>query len=231
MSTDITEVITTRLKTMGMSQAQFAECISATPAQVSIFLRKQGSLSVDALNKSFDLIGVNVTMFSKRIEFAKQISDMLKSKGVSNIDSWTQRDLVNFTQKKEIELFYDVKDQDDYISFMSSGLIDYESTFPYFKSLVAYFLNIGKESLTSSSAKNALYKLMDENKDESIISKRTLATMAIGAIAVSMLPALKVAASVAMTTCKQVGAFSLFSSTMKDSLFAKSIDFVTNKIK
>lgn len=230
MASDITEVITTRLKTMGMSQAQFAECISATPAQVSIFLRKQGSISVDSINKSFDLIGVNVSMYKKRIDFAKEVADFLKKKGIRNIDSWTKIDLADFTQMKEVLLFHDVQDQNEYISIMTSGLIDYESTFPYFKSLVAYFLNVEESTLTSSSAKNALYKLMDENKNEEIIANRSVAALAIGAIAVSLLPVVTIAASVAMTTCKQIGAFSLFSSTMKDSLFTKSIDYITKKI-
>ena len=68
-------------------------------------------------------------------------------------------------------------------------------------------------------------ELMDENKNEEIIANRSVAALAIGAIAVSLLPVVTIAASVAMTTCKQIGAFSLFSSTMKDSLFTKSIDY------
>lgn len=71
---------------------------------------------------------------------------------------------------------------------------------------------------------------MDENKNEEIIANRSVAALAIGAIAVSLLPVVTIAASVAMTTCKQIGAFSLFSSTMKDSLFTKSIDYITKRI-
>ena len=60
---------------------------------------------------------------------------------------------------------------------------------------------------------------------------RSAATLAIGAIAATLFPVVWVAATVAMTTCRQVGAYTSFTNTAKDSLFVKSIDYVINKIK
>ena len=109
MSTNIVEAIQTRLESMGMSQAQFAECVSATPAQMSIFLRDKGSLSIDSLNKSLDLVGINLSLYSNRNSLAKQVAAYLLSKNVSSIDNWTKNDLAVFTQQKTISLRFDVK--------------------------------------------------------------------------------------------------------------------------
>lgn len=80
MNTNIVETIQTRLDSMGMSQAQFAECVSATPAQMSIFLREKGSLSIDCLNKSLDLVGVNLSLYSKRSILAREVAEYLLEK-------------------------------------------------------------------------------------------------------------------------------------------------------
>lgn len=229
--TDITKTITNRIRAMGMSQAQFAECISATPAQVGLFLKHQGSLSTESLNKCFDLIGINLDICSKRLSLAREVAEFLKSKSIANIDSWTKDDLSNFTQRPEIRLFFDIKDQQQYIDILSSGVIDIESTFPYLKASIAYFLKVSDSNITSNKAKDALRKLMDEQKNEKTVINRSAATLAIGAIAATLFPVVGVAATVAMTTCRQVGAYTLFTNTAKDSLFAKSIDYVINKIK
>src|SRR5574344_1610248 len=108
MSTNIVETIQTRLESMGMSQAQFAECVSATPSQMSIFLREKGSLFIECLNKSLDLVGVNLSLYSKRNTLAKEVASLLKSKNVSSIENWTKHDLAVFTQNDAIALLFDV---------------------------------------------------------------------------------------------------------------------------
>lgn len=110
MGTNIVETIQSRLESMGMSQAQFAECVSATPAQMSIFLREKGTLSIEALNKSLDLVGINLSVYSKRNDLAKEVASFLLSKNVTSIDNWTKTDLTLFTQKQSISLLFDVKD-------------------------------------------------------------------------------------------------------------------------
>ena len=127
MGTNIVETIQSRLESMGMSQAQFAECVSATPAQMSIFLREKGTLSIEALNKSLDLVGINLSVYSKRNDLAKEVASFLLSKNVTSIDNWTKTDLSLFAQKQSISLLFDVKDEEDYIEMERSGIIDIES--------------------------------------------------------------------------------------------------------
>ena len=232
MSTNIVETIRTRLESMGMSQAQFAECVSATPAQMSIFLRGKGSLSIDCLNKSLDLVGVNLSLYSKRNSLAKQVAVYLQSKNVSSIDNWTKSDLSTFTQNKEIDLFFDIQTEDTYIEIEKSGIIDIESTFPYFKALVSYYMQLDGSKPTASQAKQALATLLntsDDSKNETTnqISKLAAGT-ALGALTFASPILGTVLAAASLAVSKQVGAFSLFAKTNKSSLFEKAIKFINS---
>lgn len=232
MSTNIVETIQTRLESMGMSQAQFAECVSATPAQMSIFLRGKGSLSIDCLNKSLDLVGVNLSLYSKRNSLAKQVAVYLQSKNVSSIDNWTKSDLSTFTQNKEIDLFFDIQTEDTYIEIEKSGIIDIESTFPYFKALVSYYMQLDGSKPTASQAKQALATLLntsDDSKNETTnqISKLAADT-ALGALTFASPILGTVLAAASLAVSKQVGAFSLFAKTNKSSLLEKAIKFINS---
>lgn len=231
MSTNIAETIQTRLDSMGMSQAQFAECVSATPSQMSIFLRGKGSLSIECLNKSLDLVGVNLSLYSKRNTLAKEVALLLKSKNVSSIENWTKQDLVAFTQNEAIALLFDVQTKEEYIELEKSGIIDIESTFPFFKALVSYYMTLDTGKPTASKAKHALASLFNESNENSPESIGKIASVtSIGAFAVvsPLLGPVLAAATVAIS--KQVGAFSLFTKSSTPSLFAKAIELInTNK--
>lgn len=230
MSTNIVETIQTRLDSMGMSQAQFAECVSATPSQMSIFLREKGSLSIECLNRSLDLIGVNLSLYSKRNFLAKEVASLLKSKNVSSIENWTKQDLAAFTQNEAISLLFDVQSKEEYIKLEKSGIIDIESTFPFFKALVSYYMTLEGEKPTASSAKQALTSLFSGSNTKSTDSNSQFGNIAagtpLGAFAVTS-PILGSILSVAtLAIGKQVGAFSLFTKTNKGSLFAKAIELI-----
>ena len=230
MSTNIVETIQTRLDSMGMSQAQFAECVSATPSQMSIFLREKGSLSIECLNKSLDLVGVNLSLYSKRNTLAKEVASLLKSKNVSSIENWTKHDLAVFTQNDAIALLFDVQTKEEYIEIEKSGIIDVESTFPFFKALVSYYMTLDAEKPTASRAKQALASMLNGQvkntgscnlQIEKFISGATFGALAIASPIVG-----SVFATAALAISKQVGAFSLFSKSHTSSLFAKGIDFI-----
>ena len=227
MGTTIVDTIQSRLESMGMSQAQFAECVSATPAQMSIFLREKGTLSIEALNKSLDLVGINRSAYSKRNELAKEVASFLLSKNVTSIDNWSKSDLSLFTQKQSISLLFDVKNEQEYIELEKSGIIDIESTFPYFKALVSYYMSLNCQKPTASQAKQALTSIMTNTNttEPSITLEKIAVGAAVGAVALAtpILGAVLAAANLASN--KQVGAFSLFAKTLHNSLFAKGVNF------
>lgn len=228
MSTNLVEIIQTRLDSTGMSQAQFAECVSATPSQMSIFLREKGALSIECLNKSLDLLGINLSLYSKRNSLAQEVASLLKSKNVSSIENWTKQDLAVFTQKEAISFLFDVQTKEEYIELEKSGIIDIESTFPFFKALVSYFMIVDTDKPTASRAKQALASLfIESNSSLSFPVDETGKIAAETAIDTLSLvsPMLGSVLAAAVVANKQVGAFSLFAKSSTPSLVAKALDF------
>lgn len=171
-----------------------------------------------------------MSLYSKRNTLAKEVASLLKSKNVSSIENWTKQDLAVFTQNNAIALLFDVQTKEEYMALEKSGIIDVESTFPFFKALVSYYMTLDAEKPTSSKAKQALASLFNESSGsspESIYKIGKIASgTAIGAFAVAspLLGSVLAAATVAIS--KQVGAFSLFTKTNTCSLFSKALDFI-----
>lgn len=238
MNTNIVETVQSRLEAMGMSQAQFAEYVSATPAQIGIFLKGKGSLSTESLNKSLDLVGVDLSLYSKRNTLAKEVASYLCSKNVTSIDNWTKKDLAIFTHQHSILLLFDVNSEKEFIELKESGIVDIESTFPYFKALVSYHMTLNGNKPTASQAKQALATLLKKSKDyyPETISKQAgkiAAIAAIGTVALAS-PILSTTLALVGTSAKiaglaagkQIGALTLFSKFNTPSLFAKALDFI-----
>ena len=108
-----------------------------------------------------------------------------------------------------------------------SGIIDIESTFPYFKALVSYYMSLNCQKPTASQAKQALTSIMTNTNttEPSITLEKIAVGAAVGAVALAtpILGAVLAAANLASN--KQVGAFSLFAKTLHNSLFAKGVNF------
>lgn len=240
---NIVEVIKKRLELMGMSQAEFARCASTTPAQMGIFLQGKGSLSTDRLNKSFDLLGINLSLYSERINLAKEVADYLLSKNVSSIDNWTKNELAEFAKRRSIIFFYDVQSEEEYNELMKSGIIDIECTYPYFKALVSYYLSLNNTANpTASQAEQALSKLLNSSqKHEANISKQMeQVDVAKNRGVLGTLPLVLGVGFAAMTfsgiiagkqkgESKHYGAFALFAKTIMpnmQSLFAKAMEYM-----
>lgn len=108
-----------------------------------------------------------------------------------------------------------------------SGIIDIESTFPYFKALVSYYMSLNCQKPTASQAKQALISIMSNTnpKEPSITFDKIAVGAAVGAVAFATPILGAVLAAASLATNKQVGAFSLFAKTLQNSLFAKGVNF------
>ena len=222
----IVELIKTRLELMGTSQAVFAERVSATSAQMSLFLRGKGTLSTYSLVKSLVMVGVNLSMYSERTKLAKEVADCLLSKNVSSIDNWTKKDLATFTQKETILLLFDVQSDNEYVELIKSGIIDIESTYPYFKAIVSYYLSLNnKVKPTASEAQQALLKMRTPH-----FGPWGIVAGAIAGIYTLASPTKE--ESNTNSENKQLGALSLFAKIIKPDMFsllAKAIEYIKNK--
>lgn len=168
----IFEIVTERLRLMGTSQAQIAKEIGTNPTQMGAFLKGQGTLSSDVLERCLNLIGIDMSIYIERIHKAQMVADIIMEKGFTQIDNLTKKDFLYFTNMGSLKFLVDVSTVEEYEEILNGGLIDLESTFPYFKALVSYIVNIRNQDkmrknngrqydkITSSVAKLSLWNLL-----------------------------------------------------------------------
>lgn len=242
----ITEVIANRLQLMGSSQSYIAEEIGTNPTQLGVFLKGNGTLPNNVLNKILETVGIDLEIYERRDQLANRVVTILKKKNVTTIDNWSRQEIIDFVKIKELELFIDVNDLESYIKILSSKLIDIESTFPYFKALVSYKLNLENEKITSKTAYNAILKTVNSNFLESspkYFSVVSLIAAKMGLVGAATLTGatmlgliLAGAAGLAGATYElpeaenkskiQKGSFYLFDKTQEESLNKKAIEYI-----
>lgn len=151
----IHEIISIKLKMSGMTQSHLAKLIETSPTQLGNYLKGQGSLTEKSLNKCFDLLEININRYKYLYEAAQKASYILRKKhiGFEQTMRMNKEELVNATGIEQIRMLVDVKTEAEYENIIKYGIIDHQSTFPYFKSTVAYFMNSGEKTTTKSNIK------------------------------------------------------------------------------
>lgn len=150
----IHDVIADKLKMSGMTQANLARLIETSPTQLGNYLKGQGSLTEKSLNKCFDILEINIERYRNIYQVAQNASEILKKKGCDfeEVIRMSKMELVRITGIEQIKQFEDVYSEEEYEDIIKYNIIDYQSTFPYFKTLVVYFMNTGEKITTKSNA-------------------------------------------------------------------------------
>ena len=138
----VSEIVASRLRLMGTSQAQIAREVGTNPTQMGVFLKGQGTLSSEVLERCLQKVGIDLTIYENRNSSAVHVADILIGKGITQIDNLSKEDIIYLTGMYKLRALFDVDSVDTYYEILKSGLVDVESTFPYFKALVAYIFNI-----------------------------------------------------------------------------------------
>lgn len=247
----IAEIISSRLQLMGTSQALIVKMIRTNPTQLNAFLKEKdnGTLSKPTLEKLLTVTGINLDIYEKRNKLVDQVATFLSERGIKQkeLEKWSKSQLAFFTGINDLELLIDVNDVETYDRMIKSNLVDVESTFPYFKAMVAYRLNLTSEKITASTANKALKKTIGEEYDDSMYERLTPAILtaaltgvkAIGAGGIITANPIVVAAGVIGGAIlggvagvikkpeqAQKGAICLFEKGHKNSLNVKAIEYV-----
>lgn len=138
-------VIKKRMALAGLTQARLAEMSECTANQMGLFLKGAGFLNRTSLEKCLSILGVRLDIYDKRYNIAEQAA--LKLKGYKNDDIivMSKERMVEITGIKEISSLFDVS-ENELDKIVSSGIIDYEGTYPYFKAMVLHLIGIGDKS-------------------------------------------------------------------------------------
>lgn len=139
----IEKLIKERMQVIGMTQAKLAEMVGCTPTQLGLFLKSEASLNRESLDKCLKVVGINLDVDLKRIETARLAASRLADIPLSEIKNMGRHTMTKMTQLDALECLPDPNEA-EFEKMVSFGIIDYEATFPFFKSLVLHFRNIGE---------------------------------------------------------------------------------------
>lgn len=174
----IHEIINQRMLLTGMTQAKLSEAINTSQSQVALFLKGRSSLNKDSLEKCFTLLGINVDIYRHRFELAKEIADQFKQEGYSieDVIRMSKSTMTKRCHNEEILLLRDV-DTEKFEKMLRSKIVNYEETFPHFKSLVIFLMNSsGKRTET------AYHKNLTELASTKTIASVLKASTVLGAV-------------------------------------------------
>lgn len=151
----INQVIGFKLKMSGMTQANLARLIGTSPTQLGGYLKGQGSLTEKSLNKSFEVLEINVDRYKYLYETAQQASAIFKRKNIAfeQVMRMNKRNVISETGIEQIRWLIDVNSEKDYEDIINSKIIDYQFTFPYFMTMVVYFMNSDDKITAKSNAR------------------------------------------------------------------------------
>lgn len=157
----ISEIIKNRINLTGIPQAKLAEVIGTTPSQLGLFFKEKASLNNESLEKCLNIVDVNLNVYSKRYNLAQKAAIILKSKDyqLDGIVSLSKDKFIEVTKIKELKYLQDVNEQ-EFEEILKSEIIDYESTFPFFKVLVMHLFEIG-DKFTSKQVENSYKNITD----------------------------------------------------------------------
>lgn len=169
---NISEVIISRMRSFGLPKARVAELIDTTPTQFGRFLDGKASLTRESMNKCFEVLDIDLMIYKRRDDLAREIAVRLKSKNIDNIVELTKEDIIALTGKNELSVFAEVNKK-LFEEMKASVYVDVESTYNYMKELITHYLiarDINK--ITFSEANRIMEVAKKEaksSKDDSVV--------------------------------------------------------------
>lgn len=148
-------VINKRMELAGLTQSKLAEAIDTSQSQVALFLKGRSSLNKDSLEKCFTLLGINIDIYGARFDLAQEIANHFKEEGYSieDVIRMSKSTMAKKCNNDEILLLRDV-DGEKFDKMLKSKIVDYEETFPHFKSLVIFLMNSSGKRTETAYNKN-----------------------------------------------------------------------------
>ncbi len=150
----IERLIKERLQTIGLTQAKLAELSGCTPTQMGLFLKSEASLNRETLDRCLKVLGVDLNINLKRLDVARKAAEKLLDLPIDEIKNMGKHTMVKVTGISEIECLPDPNEV-EFEKMVSSGIFDYEGTFPFFKALVLHFRNLCNVNSTPKTVQNS----------------------------------------------------------------------------
>lgn len=157
-SNDIRKLISERIQLSRVKQSELANRLNTSQAKLSQFINSDSeadkTLRTEELNKLFDLLGINTYIYYNRCELAKEVAKKLRRKKLASeeVSRLTKKQMAILVDDERVNVFFDV-DEQDFEQIKQSNLIDVESTYLFFNSIVRCYLLAGENPTPLSIAR------------------------------------------------------------------------------
>lgn len=147
----IIEDIKNRMKLTGMTNTQLSSLIDSSQAQLSLFFKGEGaSLKINSLQKCFDELGIDTGIYSRRYELAIRAAECLKNKySIEEVSLLSKNEMARVTKLEQINQFIEV-DLQGFQEIKEAQIIDIESTYPFFRTIVLQLMGTGAQPTKTS---------------------------------------------------------------------------------
>lgn len=131
------DVIKLLIPFTGMSQTQVANSVGISKSQLSQYLGGNATANKEVLEKLLCLTGIHLDTYAKRAELATKVASALKAAGIDRlaVKDMPKKDMADKSGCPEVKCFFDVTEE-QLQKALDSGLIECQTTYPYFKALV-----------------------------------------------------------------------------------------------
>lgn len=156
---DFSDIIKERANFLGITNSQLASIAGVSQSQISSFLNKNSSISLSAVEKIFEQLGINISTYDNRLKLAKFAADKLIDVGykVEKVKHMSKYSMANVVGDNRITFLIDNLIDSDYddISNENESIIPVECTYAYFKMMVMHCMEMDGKKITPKSVKDS----------------------------------------------------------------------------
>lgn len=156
---DFSDIIKERANFLGITNSQLASIAGVSQSQISSFLNKNSSISLSAVEKIFEQLGINISTYDNRLNLAKFAADKLIDAGyeVEKVKHMSKYSMANVVGDNRITFLIDNLIDSDYdnISNENESIIPVECTYAYFKMMVMHCMEMDGKKITPKSVKDS----------------------------------------------------------------------------
>ena len=149
----VEEIVKNRMSLAGLTQAKLAEMSDCTATQMGLFLKGAGFLNKTSFEKCMAVLGVRLDIYDKRFQLAQKAALKLKRFKSDEVIAMPKSEMASVTGIPEISSLFDVSEE-ELDNIVSSGIVDYEGTYPYFKAMVLHLIQVGEKASPKSVEKS-----------------------------------------------------------------------------
>lgn len=182
INNDFRKLIQTYSDLLGISVLQLSEISGVNNRSLSSYLNENvQEIGSEKIEKIFGVLGIDTSLYLKRLLFAKNIASKLKKQYIFrkdvDISKMPKHMLITNSGEKDIELYIEIKDPELFSRMIRSNMIDITSTYNWLQAAVSFFMapqisndSLEKSKITAANGASAfnfyLDKLQEHIKQE-----------------------------------------------------------------